>query len=91
MAEPVSQPHSRRPIIRAIHAPLGFYVLALLIVEVFLASVLMAVDLPADLKATTLYAGIGLFVLVLLVVSVLVWKKPENLIYDKEAYLQEEE
>tara|TARA_R100000027_G_scaffold38198_1_gene28163 strand:- start:12441 stop:12716 length:276 start_codon:yes stop_codon:yes gene_type:complete len=87
-------PHTskqRPPLIRAINAPLGFYVLALLIVEIFLASILMSVDLPPELKATGLYAGVGMFVLVLVVVSFLVWQKPENLIYDKEAHLMDEE
>jgi len=90
MTADTSTPATRRPLLRAINAPLGFFVLALLIVEIFLASVLMAVDLPAELKATALYAGVGMFVLVLLVVSLLVWKKPENLIYDKDAHLRED-
>ena len=51
----------------------------------------MSVDLPPELKATGLYAGVGMFVLVLVVVSFLVWQKPENLIYDKEAHLMDEE
>lgn len=89
MSQTSPRQERRRPLIRAINAPLGFYVLALLIVELFLASILMAADLPVELKATALYAGVGMFVLVLVVVSLLVWRKPENLIYDKDAHLHD--
>lgn len=68
-------------------APLGFFVLALLIVESFLGAVLVGGKLePAD-KITGMWLGVVLFVLVVVVVFVLVWFKPENLTFDKNAHL----
>ena len=32
--------------------------------------------------------GVGLFVFVTMTVAVLVWKKPENLTFDKQAHLE---
>ena len=74
-------------IIKAVTAPLGFFVLALLIVEAFLGTVLVAADLNAADKSTGMWLGAGLFVLVTGLVYLLVWFKPQNLTYDKEAHL----
>jgi hypothetical protein len=75
-------------IIEAITAPLGFFVLALLIVEAFLATVLVGGKLDKADQVTGMWLGIGLFVLVTVAVSILVWCKPENLTFDKEAHLK---
>lgn len=74
-------------IIEAITAPLGFFVLALLIVEAFLATVLVGAELTAGDKTTGMWLGVGLFILVTVAVFVLVWFKPQNLTFDKEAHL----
>lgn len=74
-------------IIEAITAPLGFFVLALLIVESFLATVLIGANLPESEKITGVWAGIGMFVLVIVAVFILDWFKPSNLTYDKQAHL----
>ena len=68
-------------------APLGFFVLALLIVESFLAAALLGGSLNASNQITVLWMGAVLFVFVTLAVAVLVWNKPENLTFDKQAHL----
>lgn len=76
-------------ILKAITAPLGFFVLALLIVEVFLGTVLGAGKLDPSLQFLALGAGIGLFLFVVIIVAIFVWFKPENLMFDKDAYLSD--
>lgn len=82
-----SSEEPRTGLIRSITAPLGFFVLALLIVEAFLATVLVGADLAPELRTAALWAGISAFVLVVFMVFLLVWFKPINLIFDKEAHL----
>lgn len=67
-------------------APLGFFVLALVIVETFLGTVLLGGELPGEDKVILVYLGVCMFVLVVGVVTTLVWRKPQNLVFDKEAY-----
>ena len=76
-------------IIESITAPLGFFVLALLIVEGFLGTVLVWADLEKTGEVAGMYLGVGMFVLVVLLVFILVWFKPDNLTFDKEAHLRE--
>lgn len=76
---------SRVGIISGITAPLGFFVLALLIVETFLGAVLVAADLESFLQEACVWSGIGMFVLVVVLVFLLVWFKPRNLLFDKDA------
>jgi|SRR3989344_42246 uncharacterized membrane protein required for colicin V production len=80
---------SKNQIIEAITAPLGFFVLALLIVEAFLATVLVGADLPNLDRIFGMYLGVGLFVFLVIVVALFVWFKPENLTFDKEAHLRD--
>lgn len=75
-------------IIETVTAPLGFFVLALLIVEAFLATVLVGGNLQKSNQITGMWLGVGLFVLVTVAVFVLVWCKPENLTFDKDAHLK---
>ena len=77
----------RSRLILAINSPLGFFVLALLIVESFLGIVLTYADIDKEYKNTFISIGCGLFVLVTIIVSLLVWFKPENLTFDKDAHL----
>jgi len=77
----------RGRVITAVNTPLGFFVLALLIVEAFLATVLIGANLDASRKITGMWLGIVLFILVTVAVFALVWFKPENLMFDKEALL----
>ena len=72
---------ARTRIIEAVDKPLGFYVLSLLIVEGFLAAVLILADLDRNTRAWGMWAGVGLLVLVVGAVSIVVWFKPTNLTF----------
>ena len=78
---------ARVKIIEAITAPLGFYVLALLIVESFLAIVLIHANISPQDQIRCVYIATSLFVFVVVIVSVLVWNRPWNLTFDKAAHL----
>ena len=78
---------ARAKLVEAITTPLGFYVLALLIVESFLATILVLAELPTSEKMTGMWVGVAMFVIVVAVVTVFVWSKPDNLTFDKEAHL----
>ena len=77
----------RYKIITAINAPLGFFVLALLIIETFLGLVLTVGKLPAPQTMMGIYLGVGMFVCVIIAVFMLVWYKAENLILDQHNQL----
>jgi hypothetical protein len=77
----------RTTVLEAITAPLGFFVLALLIVETFLATILIGANFEPLQKLIGMWAGVGMFVLVTLLVFLLVWFKPSNLTFDKHAHL----
>ena len=76
-------------IIEAVTAPLGFFVLALLIVEGFLATALIGAELENSDKVLGMWLGVGLFILVTVAVFVLVWFKPQSLTFDKAAHLMD--
>jgi tetratricopeptide (TPR) repeat protein len=82
----VQSTRTRDRLIEAIVAPLGFYVLALLIVEAFIGTVMIS----RNLDERFVFVGIGMFVLVVVVVTVLVWMKPGHLTFDKMAHLEME-
>lgn len=69
-------------IIRQVQTPLGFYVLALLIVESALTITVGLVN--AEQKATVFYSIIGVFVMVIIIVTALVIWDPKRLLYGKE-------
>jgi len=77
----------RVSVLNAIAAPLGFYVLALLIVETTLGLVLIKSDLAPGEKFDGLLLAVGMFIIVIAVVTWLVWSKPENLTFDRDAHL----
>lgn len=72
---------------KSISTPLGFFVLSLLIVETFLGAVTTVSPLSANERIIVIWLGVGMFVLVILLVSALVWFKPDNLTFDKDAHL----
>lgn len=78
---------NRVGVVEAITTPLGFFVLALLIVETFLGNVLIFANLNEGNKIVGMWAGIGMFCLVTIAVVLLDWFKPQNLTYDKQAHL----
>ena len=80
-------PPGRAKLVAGTTAPLGFFALALLIIESFLGVVLIFADLPASERMTLVWVGVGMFALVMILVTLLVWFKPDNLTFDKEAHL----
>lgn len=78
---------SRLGTLSAVNSPLAFYVLSLLIVETTLALVLVKSDLPPQDKFYGMWLAVAMFVVVVGLVTLLVWKKPENLIFDRDAHL----
>lgn len=76
-------------LIRAVSAPLGFFVLALLITETYLGiSLATAKNLSGDQEFKAITMGGLLFTLVVLLVTLLVWYKPEHLTHDSKALLK---
>jgi hypothetical protein len=75
-------------IVEAIAAPLGFFVLALLIVEAFLATVLIAAKFESAERMQGMWIGVGLFMFVTSIVSIFAWFKPQSLTFDKDAHLK---
>lgn len=73
--------------IEAVTSPLGFFVLALLIVESFLATVLLGGKVKAEDQMICVWLGVGMFVLVVVGVWLLVCFAPANLIFDKHSHL----
>ncbi|HET6250084.1 MAG TPA: hypothetical protein VFE47_20505 [Tepidisphaeraceae bacterium] len=82
---PKASAPTRVGLLNAINSPLGFYVLALLIAEATSGLVLVKSDLAAKDKFYGLVLSVGMFVLVVAVVTLLVWFKPENLTFDRDA------
>ena len=83
-----SEAKGRKGILEVIDRPLGFYVLALLIVETFLG-VTVNVGSPGDSRALGIYCGVGMFVYITLTVTVIVWNRPHVLMFGQEAHLRE--
>lgn len=80
---------SRSSIVEVVRNPLGFFALSLLIVEGFLGITLIFSDgLDSRAKWCGMVIGTVLFALVVILVFVLVWKKPENLIYGGDEYME---
>ena len=73
-------------ILRQIQTPLGFYVLALLIVEATLGIVLTAAGFDQAYKWQGFLLIIGVFAAVLLIVTGFTIFSPKNLLYGKEEH-----
>jgi hypothetical protein len=79
----------RGTIIKSINTPLGFFVLALLIVESFLGLVVSMSNFSEEHKFYGLIIGVLMFIIVIAIVSLIVWYKPEHLVYTEEGQLIE--
>jgi len=80
-------PKRRTDIIRSITTPLGFFVLALLIVEVTLGIVLTQSKLNEEHVWNGFLSMIAVFVGVILIVTSFTIFCPRNLLYGKEEHL----
>lgn len=76
----------RANVIQAITTPLGFYVLALLIVEATLCIVLVSSKLSTDKVWLGFLWMIGIFIGVIVVVTLFAWFNPRHLLYGKEEH-----
>ncbi|MGH7982552.1 MAG: hypothetical protein ACREFF_05330 [Candidatus Udaeobacter sp.] len=77
----------RGDLVRSITTPLGFFVLALLIVEVTLGIVLTQSKLSEEHVWQGFLCMIAIFVGVILIVAVFTILGPRNLLYGKEEHL----
>jgi len=77
----------RAKLVETTNTPLGFFVLALLIVEGFLATVLLGAELQPAEKMNCVMIGVGLFIFVVAIVGLFVWFKPMHLTFDRDAHL----
>lgn len=75
---------------RAAHSPLGFFALALLIVEGFLSGAGMLFGLSQEWKLVALGVGVVLFLIVFITVVWLVIAFPQNLVFSEESHVQVE-
>jgi high-affinity Fe2+/Pb2+ permease len=78
----------RSKVLQTVHSPLGFFVLALLIVEVFLFGSGMWFGLPDYWKLVAIGVGVLLFLVVFLAVFWLVVRHPQNLVFSEESHVQ---
>ena len=76
-------------IIELINAPLGFFVLALLIIESFLTIIITNSKLETSSQMIYVFTGVILFAYITILVFILVWRKPKHLVYDKESHLKD--
>ncbi len=81
-----AQKINRAELVRSITTPLGFYVLALLIVEATLAIVLSCSKLTEPHVWDGFIWMLGAFCAVVLVVSLFAAVSPKNLLYGKEEH-----
>ena len=79
---------TRSQVIATIRSPLGFFALALLIVESFLLCAGLWFGLPLWAKLVGLGVGVFLFVYVVRVVNHLVINHPVNLVFSEASHLQ---
>jgi hypothetical protein len=78
----------RGRILRYVKSPLGFYTLALLIVESFLLGAGRLFGLSDFIRISVLYVGVALFIGVVAVVTWLVIKYPQPLVFSEHSHLE---
>jgi hypothetical protein len=76
----------RNKALQQIQTPLGFYVLALLIIESTLCIVLTAAKFEQEYKWLGFLWMIGVFAAVVIIVTILTAWRPKNLLYGKEEH-----
>lgn len=83
---PRSGKGTRNKAFQQIQTPLGFYVLALLIIESTLCIVLTGAKFDQEYKWLGFLWMIGVFAAVVIIVTILTAWKPKNLLYGKEEH-----
>lgn len=78
----------RSKAVQAVHSPLGFFVLALLIVETFLLGAGSWFNLSEPWRVASIGIGVALFLVVFATVVWLVVKHPQNLVFSEESHVQ---
>jgi len=78
----------RGKIISYVRSPLGFYTLALLIVESFLLGSGAMFGLSETVRIVAIALGVFLFLVVLGTVTTLVIKFPQSLVFTEESHLE---
>lgn len=78
----------RGKIISYVKSPLGFYTLALLIIESFLLGSGALFGLSEVMKIIALFVGVALFLGVVATVTALVIKFPQLLVFSEESHLE---
>ena len=79
---------SRVDVLRVIRSPLSFFVLALLVIEVFLLIAGATFDLPLEVRIGVLIGGVLLFVLIIACVYRLVVKYPTHLVFSETSHVE---
>lgn len=78
----------RSKAVQAVHSPLGFFVLALLVVETFLFGTGMWFNLSEPWRIAAIAVGVLLFLIVFGTVVWLVVSYPQNLVFSEESHVQ---
>lgn len=78
----------RSKVLQSINSPLGFFVLALLIVEAFLFGAGIWFHLPDWWKIAAIGVGVLLFLVVFFTVVWLVISYPQNLVFSEHSHVQ---
>jgi hypothetical protein len=78
----------RGKIISYVKSPLGFYCLALLIVESFLLGSGVFFNLSETIRITTIVVGVVLFLVVVGTVTFLAVKFPHALVFSEESHIE---
>jgi hypothetical protein len=78
----------RSKTVQAIHSPLAFFALSLLIVETFLLGAGSLFDLSPGWRIAALATGVVLFLAVTGTVVWLVVRYPQNLVFSEESHVQ---
>ncbi len=79
---------SQSRVIGTVRSPLGFFTLALLIVESFLLGAGAGFNLGEDSRRVLIWVGIALFLIVFFSVYLLVVKWPQNLVFTEESHIR---
>lgn len=79
----------RASVIEKVNSPIGFYVLALLIVESFIGTMIGVADFSSYIQFCCFLIGVVLFLLTIGIVTAIVWCKPHVLVYGERSHFGE--